>query len=221
MLEVPVTYDMDRSAIILAGGSSAKFEGDKGISELNGKPLISHVVNAVSGLVDEVIVVVSSQERADLYATALSPDVRFVVNDYELKGTLVGALAGFEAAKGEYSALLPFDSPFVSSEVMSLLLDCSVGKAAVIPRSTDMECQPLHAVYHTKQALQAAEEALAENEFDVQAMVDRLRGVRYMSLMVIEQLDPDLKTFFSVRTPFELKQAAVMGKPRKTAKTKR
>ncbi len=221
MLEVPVTYDMDRSAIILAGGSSAKFEGDKGISMLNGKPLISHVVNAVSGLVDEVIIVVSSQERADLYATVLSPDVKFVVNDYESKGTLVGALAGFEAAKGEYSALIPFDSPFVSSEVMSLLFDCSIGKAAVIPRSTDMECQPLHAVYHTKQALQAAEEALAENEFDVQAMVDRLSGVRYMSLMVIEQLDPDLKTFFTVRTPFELKQAAVMGKPRKTAKTKR
>ena len=187
---------------------------------LNGKPLISHVVNAVSGLVDEVIVVVCSQERADLYAKVLSPDVRFVVNDYESKGTLVGALAGFEAAKGDYSALLPFDSPFVSQEVMSLLFDCCIGKAAVIPRSTDMECQPLHAVYHTKQALQAAEEALAENEFDVQAMVDRLRGVRYMSLMVIEQLDPDLKTFFTVRTPFELKQAAVMGKTRKTSKTK-
>lgn len=211
---------MDRSAIILAGGSSVKFEGDKGISELNGKPLISHVVNAVSGLVDEVIVVVSSQERADLYTKVLSPDVSFVVNNYESKGTLVGAIAGFEAAKGEYSALLPFDSPFVSQEVMSLLFDCCIGKAAVIPRSTDMECQPLHAVYCRTQAVEAAKEALAENEFDVQAMVDRLRGVRYMSLMVIKQLDPDLKTFFTIRTPFELKQAAVMSKTRKTSKTK-
>ena len=215
-----MTCDMDRSAIILAGGSSAKFECDKGISELNGKPLIRHVVDAVSGLVDEVIVVTSSQKRADLYAEVLSPDVKFVVNDYESKGGLVGALAGFEAAEGEYSALLPFDSPFVSKEVMSLLFDCAVGKAAVIPRSTDMECKPLHAVYHTKQALQAAKEALAENEFDVEAMVDGLRGVRYMSLMVIEQLDPDLKTFFTVKTPFELKKAAVMGKPRKTSKIK-
>ncbi len=212
---------MDRSAIILAGGSSAKFDSDQGILELNGKPLISHVVEVVSGLVDEVIVVTSSQERSDLYAEVLSPEVKFVVNDYGSKGTLVGVLAGFEVAKGEYSALLPFDSPFVSQEVMSLLFDCCIGKAAVIPRSTDMECQPLHAVYNTKQALQAAQEALEENESDVQAMVEKLRGVRYMSLMVIEQLDPDLKTFFTVKTPFELKQAAVMGKPRKTSKTKR
>ncbi len=211
---------LDRSAVILAGDSSAKFEGDRGISELNGKPLISHVVNAVSSLVDEVIVVASSQRRADLYAKVLSSDVIFVVNDYESKGTLVGALAGFEAAKGDYSALLPFDSPFVSGEVMSLLFECSIGKAAVIPRSTNMDCQPLHAVYHTKQASEAAREAIAENEFDLQSMVDRLRGVRYMSLMVIEQLDPDLKTFFTIKTPFELKQAAVMGKTRKTSKTK-
>lgn len=212
---------MDRSAIILADGSSAKFKSDKELLELNGKPLINYVIDVVSGLVDEVIVVVSSRELADLYAEVVSSEVRFVVNDYETKGMLVGAIAGFEAAKGEYSALLPFDSPFVSGEVMSLLFDCAVGKAAVIPRSTNMECEPMHAVYHTKQALKAAEEALEDNEFGVQAMVDKLRGVRYMSLMVIEQLDPDLKTFFTVKTPFDLKKAAVMGKPRKTAKTKR
>jgi molybdopterin-guanine dinucleotide biosynthesis protein A len=103
---------------------------------------------------------------------------------------------------------------------MSLLFDCCVGRAAVIPRSTDMECEPLHAVYHTKQALQAAKDAIAENELEVQAMVERLHGVRYMSTMVIEQLDPDLKTFFTVNTPLDLRKATVMDKPRKTSKTK-
>ncbi len=156
----------------------------------------------------------------DLYEKVVSSKVSFIVYDFESEGLLAGAVAGFEAAQGEYSALLPFDSPFVSQEVMSLLFDCAIGKAAVIPRSTDLECQPLHAVYNTKQALQAAKEALAENEFDLQAMVDKLRGVRYMSIMVIEQLDPDLKTFFTVKSTFDLKKAEVMGKPRKTSKTK-
>jgi molybdopterin-guanine dinucleotide biosynthesis protein A len=211
---------LDRSAVILAGGSSTGFNGDKGISELNGKPLISHVVNTLEGLVDEVVVVTDSQERADIYTKLLSSKVKFAIDSSEIKGSLVGATAGFEAASGEYSALLPFDSPFVSQEVISLLFDCAVGKAAIIPRSTDMECEPLHAVYHTKQALVAAKEALEENDSDLQAMVERLRGVRYMSMMVIEQLDPDLKTFFRVNTTFDLKKAAVMGKPRKTSKTK-
>jgi molybdopterin-guanine dinucleotide biosynthesis protein A len=211
---------LNRSAIILAGDSSTKSIWDKGLLDLHGKPLINHVVDAVKSLVDEIIVVISSQERADSYRKVVSSEVRFIINDYESEGLLAGATVGFETAQGEYSALLPFDSPFVSQEVMSLLFDCAIGKAAVIPRSTDLECQPLHAVYQTKQALQAAKEALKENEVDLQAMIEKLRGVRYMSMMVIEQLDPDLKTFFIIKSTFDLKKAEVMGKTRKTFKTK-
>jgi len=212
---------LDRSAIILAGGSSTRFTTDKGVLELDSKPLLNHVIDAVEGLVEEVIVVTNTQARADVYRKLVSEEVRFAVDVRESKGPLVGVLTGFEEAKGEYSALLPFDSPFVSKEVLSLLFDCCVGKAATVPRWTNQDIEPLHAVYHTKQALVAAEEALAENEFDMQAMVERLHGVRYISTMVIEQLDPDFKTFFKINTPLDLKKAAVMGKPRKTSKDKK
>ncbi len=212
---------MNRSAIILAGDSSKGFTSDKGVLELEGKPLLNYVINSVEGLVEEVIVVTKSQEQADLYSKLVfSKKVRFVVDSCGSKGPLAGALTGFKAAEGEYSALLRFDSPFISSEVLSLLLDCCVGKAAAIPRWTDQEIEPLHAVYNTKQAIQATKEALAEDGSDMQTMVEKLRGVRYISTMVIEQLDPDFKTFFYINTPLDLRKAAVMGKPRKTSKTK-
>ena len=102
---------MDRSAVILASDSSAKFSGDKGLLDLHGKPLINHVIDAVKGLVDEIIVVTGSQQCADLYEKVVSSDVKFVVDDYESKGLLAGVIAGFEASQSEYSALLPFDSP--------------------------------------------------------------------------------------------------------------
>jgi molybdopterin-guanine dinucleotide biosynthesis protein A len=212
---------LNRSAIILAGGFSKGFTSYKGILVLGGKPLLHHVINAVEGLVEEVIVVTSSQEQADSYSKMVfSKKVRFAVDVSESKGPLAGALTGFEAANGEYSALLRFDSPFVSSEVLSLLLDCCLGKTAAVPRWTDQEIEPLHAVYNTKQALQAIKEALAEDGSDMQTMVEKLHGVRYISTMVIEQLDPDFKTFFCINTPLDLRKAAVMGKPRKTSKTK-
>jgi molybdenum cofactor guanylyltransferase len=212
---------LDRSAIILAGGSSKGFTSDKGILELGNKPLINYVIDAVEGLVEEVIVVTSSQAQADSYLKLVSSKkVRFAVDVCKSKGPLVGALSGFEAANGEYSALLRFDSPFISPEVLSLLLDCCIGKAAAVPRWTDQEIEPLHAVYNTKQALQATKEALAEDGSDMQTMVEKLHGVRYISTMVIEQLDPDFKTFFYINTPLDLRKAAVMGKPRKTSKTK-
>ena len=145
-----------------------------------------------------------------------SANVRFAVDVDESKGPLAGALAGFEAAQGKYSLLLPFDSPFVSKEVVSLLFDCCIGKSAVIPRWPDRQIEPLQAVYRTEQALEAAKEALAGGELDLDAMVSKMRGVRYLSTLVIEQLDPDFRTFFKVNSPLDLKKAVIMAKPRKT-----
>jgi len=52
---------LDKSAIILAGGSSTRFNTDKGVLELDGKPLLSYVIDAVEGLVEEIIVVTNTQ----------------------------------------------------------------------------------------------------------------------------------------------------------------
>ncbi len=206
---------MDRSVIILAGDSSIGFEEDKGLLKLDNKPLLTRVVSSVKGIVEEVIVVTSTQERVDLYSKIVPPTVRFVINDYESKGPLAGALAGFEAAQGKYSLLLTFDAPFISKEVITLLFDLSTAKSAVIPRSPDCEMEPLQAVYNTAQALDAAKLALESNEFDLQDMISKLRGVRFISTMVIEQLDPDLKTFFTIYTPLDMRKAGVMLKPRR------
>ncbi|MCL2476622.1 molybdenum cofactor guanylyltransferase [Candidatus Bathycorpusculum sp.] len=199
---------MDRSTVILAGGSATRFNNaDKGLFELNGRPLLNHVIDAVKGLADEIIIVTNTQERADTYAKIVSAKVSFVLDTEEAKGPLMGALTGFEAAQGEYTLLLPFDSPFVSKDVLELLFDLSSGKAAVIPRNTDMEIEPLHGVYNTSQALTAIKETLSQNQFDMHSMIERLRGVRYISTMVIEQLDPELKTFININTPLDLKKS--------------
>lgn len=211
---------LDKSVIILAVDSSSKFLEDKGLLSLDNKALLKHVVDAVKSTADEVVVVTSSKESAESYSKIVSPKVRFVCDADESKGFLGAALAGFEAAEGKYSLLLPFDSPFVSNDVVTLLFDCSVGKSAVVARSPDCEVEALHAVYNTEIALEAAKEALANGEVDVEAMLDRLRGVRYMSTLVIEQLDPDFKTFFRIITPLDLKKAFVMLKPRTSASKK-
>jgi len=41
----------------------------------------------------------------------------------------------------------------------------------------------------------------------MRAMIDNLRGARYVSTMVLEQLEPRLLTFFNVNTPQDLKKA--------------
>jgi molybdopterin-guanine dinucleotide biosynthesis protein A len=198
---------LDRSAVILGGGSSSRFGEDKGVLKLADKPLLNHVIETVRSIVGEVIVVTSSKKRADLYAEMVSAIVQFVVDVSEAKGPLVGALTGFEAAQGEYSLLLPFDFPFVSRDVLSLLCELCIGKSAVIPRWPNNQIEPLHAVYQTKQAAEAAKKALRNKEIEMSAMIRELRGVRYIFTLVIEQLDPDLRTFFNINTPRDLGKA--------------
>jgi molybdopterin-guanine dinucleotide biosynthesis protein A len=203
---------VNRSAVVLAGGFSSRFGQDKGVLELVGKPLIRHVVDAVGSVVDETIVVTNSEERVGKYAMFMGSDVRFAVDVGELRSPLIGALTGFGAARGEYSLLLPFDVPFVSRDVVLLLFELCQGKAAVIPRWPNGYIEPLHAVYRTKLALEAAKSAVAEGKLQVRALIENLREIRYVSTLVIQQLDPELLTFFNVNTPADLNKAVALVK---------
>lgn len=201
---------MDRSAIILAGGFSSRFGQDKGSLQLANKPLISYVLDVTSPIVDELIVIVSSKVQFESYAKVIGSNVNILVDIENMHSPLIGALTGFKESHGEYSLLLPCDTPFLSRDVLSLLFELCISKNAVIPRWPNSYIEPLHAVYRTKPAYEAAKNALKERKFDVRSMVEKLRSVRYVSTLVLEQLDPELRTFFNINTPLDLKKAEFM-----------
>ncbi len=203
---------MDKSAIILAGGFSNRFRQDKGLLLLAGKPLIKHVLNVLHGVVDETIIVVSSKVQAENFAKVTGSNVRIVIDANNMQSPLIGALTGFERAYGEYSLLLPCDTPLVSRDILSLLLELRINKNAVIPRWPNGYIEPLQAVYCTKPAIEAAKKTLNAGKADMRSMVDGLQGVRYISTLVLRQLDPKLRTFFNVNTLLDLRNAEFMFK---------
>lgn len=201
---------MGSSAIVLAGGCSTRLGQDKGLLQLGKKPLAKHVLDSVEDLVNETILVVGSNSQRSEYEEYTDSETRIVVDKTDIQAPLVGALTGFESARGEYSLVLSCDVPFVSQSILSLLLDLSVNKNAVIPRWPNGYVEPLQAVYRTKAARVASSEALDEGRLDMQAMVEKLQGIRYVSTLVLRQLDPELKTFFNVNTLLDLKKAEIM-----------
>jgi len=201
---------MGKSAIILAGGFSSRFGQDKGLLQLANKPLIKHVLDAISTIVDEKMVVASSKVQAENYAKVLGSDVNVLIDVDDAQSPLVGALTGFKEAHGRYALLLSCDTPFVSRDVVSLLFEMCINRYAVIPRWPNGYIEPLQAVYCAKPAYEAAKNALSEGKLNVQSMVDRLCSVRYVSTLVLQQLDPELRTFFNINTPLDLKKAESM-----------
>lgn len=207
--------DLKKSAVVLAGGFSKRFGRDKCLVELAGKPLVVHALERVSNLVDERIVVVSSEAQRRALFNMLGSRARLVVDKYEGQSPLVGALTGFEIVQGEYSLLLPCDTPFVSSGVAELLFDLCVNRSAVIPRWPNGFIEPLQAVYRAESAAAAARVALEEGKHNLSSMIARMHRVRYLSTLVLQQLDPKLLTFFNVNTPIDLRRAeSLIGKGR-------
>jgi len=198
---------LKNSAVILAGGSSKRFGREKGLTELFGKPLVDYVLAKVSGVVDEKILVVSSEVQKLRFATVTGKKVNVVVDELEIQSPLIGALTGFKHAHGDYSVLLPCDTPFLSSQVIATLLRLCIHRHAVVPQWPNGYVEPLEAAYHTKSAVAAAEAAAKCGELDLRSMISRLQEVKYVSTLFLRQLDPKLLTFFNVNTPEDLRAA--------------
>ena len=198
------------SAIILAGGFSKRFGRDKGLVKLKGKPLVTYLLEKVANVVDEKVIVVGSKAQKDVFSPLLDHVADVIVDKYSGHGPLIGALTGFETVQSEYSLLLPCDTPFLSSEIAVLLLDCCLERSAVIPRWPNGWIEPLQAAYHTKSAIVATEKALDEGKMDMLSMISHLRGIRYVSTVVLQKLDQELLTFFNINTLADLRRAESM-----------
>lgn len=195
------------SAVVVAGGVSKRFGQDKGLVMLAGKPLILHVLDRLDAVIDDVVVVVNSEEQKRKFAAVAGQKARVVVDKANVQSPLVGALAGFESVKCEYTLLSACDTPFLSNQMLSLLLDVCVGKNAAIPRWPNGNIEPLHAAYCAKTATEAARTALGESRRDMRSMIANMRNIRYISTLALRQFDPKLNTFFNINTPNDLQRA--------------
>jgi molybdopterin-guanine dinucleotide biosynthesis protein A len=195
------------SAIILAGGFSKRFGRDKGLVKLKGKPLVMYLLEKVAKVVDEKIIVVGSEAQKDAFSPLFEHVADVIVDKYDGHGPLIGALTGLETVQSKYSLLLPCDTPFLSSEIAALLLDCCIQRSAAIPRWPNGWIEPLQAAYNTKSAIIATKKALNHGKMDMLSMISHLQGIRYISTLVLQKLDPKLLTFFNINTFEDLKKA--------------
>lgn len=206
---------MQSSAIILAGGTSTRLGEDKSLVPIANKPLLKHVLHVVNPLVEEKIVVVHTDAQAERLSKVLDSDARVVIDEFDQQTPLAGAASGFKEAKNEYALLLACDMPLLSADILAFLFDICADRNAVIPRWPNGFIEPLHAAYRVKPALEAAQQAINEGLLTLRGMIERMRMVRYVSTMVLQQMDPELNSLFNVNTPLDLKRAELVLKKRR------
>jgi len=189
------------TVIILAGGKSLRLGRDKALEEIGGKSLIERVIERLSSLGNEIIVVISSSDQLpDLSASR-------VVDIYPGKGALGGIYSGLRAATSFHSLVVACDMPFLSIALLRYLVETCPGFDIVIPRVAG-NIEPLHAVY-SKNCLTPIEAMLDEGKLRIADFFPAVR-VRYVEEAEIERFDPERLSFFNINSKADLEQARAL-----------
>lgn len=205
-------------ALILAGGRGDRMGGSKSLMVLAGRSLISYVLEAVSEVSDEIVVVVSRGEDVKGLEALLPRDFKVAIDIKRGGGPLIGVYSGLSRLRSEYAMVLPCDSPFISTGVLRYLISRAGGVDAVVPLWPNGYIEPLHSVYNVSAALKASAAAMEGENFRISNMIERLERTIYVPVEELRSFDPDLLTFFNINSKEDLKRAEAILKSKRGGK---
>lgn len=206
-----MTARMGATALILCGGRTTRFGGDKARACVGGRAVIDRVIEVVAPITDRVVAVTSAG-KADL---GLPDEVRVITDRYPGTGPLGGICTGLEAMQSELALVVACDLPFLNGGLLRFLLSLADGFEAVVPRREDGRAQPLPAVY-ARGCRGAMQHRLAAGRLSVWRVLEDL-DTRYVEPEDCRRLDPDLLSFFNLNTPGDLAEANRVAASRSSA----
>jgi len=112
---------------ILAGGKSSRMKQEKGLVELNQKPMILHVIDACQSLNYPIHIVTNDHHYQHLPYPSIADHHKNI-------GPIGGLHAALEHCESEGVLLLSCDIPFIQPEVLTYLLnEINPSLNAIIP----------------------------------------------------------------------------------------
>jgi molybdopterin-guanine dinucleotide biosynthesis protein A len=193
---------MHVTGVVQAGGRSTRMGGNpKALLDLGGQRIIERVVHAVAAVLDDILIVTNTP---DLYAFLGLPMVGDVYPD---AGSLGGIYSGLDAARGEAAFTVACDMPFLSPEIIRLVVDRASEADVVIPR-VGGQLETLHAVYG-KRCLAAIETRVRAGRYKITGFFEDVR-VREIAEAEIAERGDVAHIFMNVNTPEELAYARAL-----------
>jgi molybdopterin-guanine dinucleotide biosynthesis protein A len=171
------------SGIVLAGGRSTRFGSDKLAVEIGGGPLLHRAIEAVAGVVDEVVVVVGTEGPAPHLPAGLRVPVVVARDVIAGQGPLAGLAAALAVASHPLALLVGGDQPALQPALLRELLrrlDAGTDGEVldVVGLEEDGQLRPLPAALRVATVRLAADVALASGTRSLSGLFGRLRVER-------------------------------------------
>jgi molybdopterin-guanine dinucleotide biosynthesis protein A len=190
---------LEASCIILAGGKSSRLGKAKSLEIIGSKSLLERVLDTVSPLCKEVLVVIARGQGIPAFVSRSG--IRTVVDVLPGKGPLVGVYSGINESASYYNLVVANDMPFLNRPLLNYMLEMSDGYDLTVPKVRG-QLEPLHAVYSRK-CLQPIREMIEEHNLSVNKLA-RSVNTRYLDEEEIDRFDPDRLSFFNINTKADL-----------------
>ena len=193
--------NMSVTGIILAGGKNSRLGRNKALEKIGGLAIIERVTNRLVPLIDQLIIVVGSNE----HGLPTNLGASFVTDAYPGGGPLGGIYTGLSVSKTDFNIVVACDMPFLNTELLRHLVLLSASYDAVLPRSAPDRFEPLHAVYSgnctsvIKKHMDAGERAISSFLKDI--------NVLYVEESECRQYDPELLSFLNINRQADLDKA--------------
>ena len=188
----------DVTGVVLAGGQGRRMGGvDKGFVELDGRPLVAHVIGRLAPQVGTLVI--NANQHAERYAAFGYPVVADAIAGFA--GPLAGLHAGLAAAATSFVVSTPCDSPFLPGDLVARLA------SAFDERAIDLAVARTFAQPHPVFAL--VRRAVLPHLARFLSAGGRKIDAWYASLAVAEvAFDDEADAFRNINTPAELAASA-------------
>lgn len=182
-----------RSAVILVGGEARRANGkEKYFFTYQGKTFIERLIESLSQVVDEIILVARDPEQCKRFNAIQG--VRCITDIRTGTGPIGGLHAGSLAARGEEIFVSACDMPCVDPLVITHLFNGINGYDAAIPCWNRDMLEPLHAVYKRSALVSYLEK---HDSLSLRSMVKDL-NTYYVPINEIQAIDHELTTFTNI-----------------------
>mgnify|MGYP001248098439 CR=1 FL=1 len=183
---------MEITGVILAGGKSSRMGTDKGLILLKGKPLIQYVIDALFKVVSKVIIISNNKEYSKL-GLDVYPDL------IKEKGPVGGIFTALTYSDTKTNVFVSCDTPFVTEELLNLLIKDSLGFDVTIP-SFNNRTHPLIGVYK-KSAITIFKQSLDNNQLKLSLVNEELIS----NIVKMDDKNVTELNFCNINTQIDLK----------------
>lgn len=183
------------TGVVLIGGRSRRFGRDKVLSEFRGIPLISHVVDVLVPLFDEIILV--GHRRTGLERYRVVEDIRPGC------GPLGGIYTALATTGAEFCFVFAADMPNLNTGFISHMISLTDSHDIILPVWSKGR-EPLHAIYR-RTVLPRVEELLARNSFRIFSLIEQADTLMVPEVTIRTFGDPEAM-FSNVNTMHDMER---------------